>query len=76
MRTLYNRLIHLLWWFRHIGWRCDDKYIVTEHGARNPSYPDYVTPRHYCIKCGREYVKGRVYPFCPVPPPPVKEKLD
>lgn len=62
-------MIKLLWWLWHFPWRCG-RHIVREVGAWNPDYPEHITPRYKCYKCGRQYVKGEVYPIRPISPPP------
>lgn len=74
IRRINKTLFRCCWWILHFGWRCK-KNVITENGAWNPDYPDYVTPRHRCTKCGREYFRG-IYPLSPwsIPPNPMTSK--
>lgn len=72
MSEFSSNLVRWFWWIWHFPWRCGAD-IKTERGAWNPDHPDYVTPRHQCRKCGRQYTAGKVYPSRPWPKCPPRD---
>ena len=69
MDKVIKNIISICWWVWHFLYRCGDS-VVTEKGAWNKDYPNYVTPRHICTKCGRKYTRGWIYPLSPWPTVP------
>ena len=53
-----------LWWLLHL-FGCPAGLIRRDERAWNPCHPAYITPRSWCIKCGRRFYFGNIYPDAP-----------
>jgi len=57
----------LFWYIIHWFTGCPKWSVETQEKDWNPNYPDYITPRHRCLMCGRFVTMGKVYPTEPWP---------
>ena len=66
----------LFWYIIHsFLYTCLDEDVKTVTGNWNEVFPDHFTPKHTCKKCGREWLRGIVYPDEPWPKPPNRNEI-
>ena len=65
----------LYWKIKHWFTGCPSHSVVEQTKAWNPAFPDYITPRCICSKCGTHLTRGKIYPDEPWPTRPMPDHL-